>query len=202
MGIRLPSLILNAKHICKLHTRNQSDVPKGHMAVYVGEIQKKRFVVPISYLNHPSFQELLLQAEEEFGFNHPMGGLTIPCREDAFIGLTARLNGSWKKWSKEQSSTILVFLFFSKTIVASQCKNFNTILIEWEEIKNPSYHNSMYKWNSSLLTFKVIPQHRYSILRLSNHFLWLVFGRPVLDCTTLHLITLFEQVPTAISSLR
>ncbi|KAM7479392.1 hypothetical protein LguiA_027605 [Lonicera macranthoides] len=94
MGIRLPSLILNAKHICKLHTRNQSDVPKGHMAVYVGEIQKKRFVVPISYLNHPSFRELLLQAEEEFGFNHPMGGLTIPCREDAFIGLTAQLNCS------------------------------------------------------------------------------------------------------------
>ncbi|KAL0334637.1 UNVERIFIED_CONTAM: Auxin-responsive protein SAUR24 [Sesamum radiatum] len=42
-------------------------VPKGHFAVYVGENEKKRFIVPISYLNQSSFQELLCQAEEEFG---------------------------------------------------------------------------------------------------------------------------------------
>ncbi|CAN8327618.1 unnamed protein product [Cochlearia groenlandica] len=63
-------------------------VPKGHLAVYVGErIEKKRFVVPISYLNHPLFREFLNRAEEEFGFHHPMGGLTIPCREEAFLNL-------------------------------------------------------------------------------------------------------------------
>ncbi|KAG6779592.1 hypothetical protein POTOM_015985 [Populus tomentosa] len=61
------------------------DVPKGFLAVYIGEREKKRFVVPVSYLNEPSFQDLLTKAEEEFGFNHPMGGLTIPCREDKFI---------------------------------------------------------------------------------------------------------------------
>ncbi|KAI3911936.1 hypothetical protein MKW92_017302, partial [Papaver armeniacum] len=53
-----------------------------HCAVYVGETEKKRFIVPLSYLNHPSFQNLLSYAEEEFGFDHPMGGLTIPCNED------------------------------------------------------------------------------------------------------------------------
>ncbi|CBI17626.3 unnamed protein product, partial [Vitis vinifera] len=90
MGIRLPSVISNAKQILKL----QSDVPKGHFAVYVGEIQKKRFVVPISYLNHPSFQDLLQQAEEEFGFNHSMGGLTIPCKEETFIDLASQLSAS------------------------------------------------------------------------------------------------------------
>ncbi|CAN6848314.1 unnamed protein product, partial [Brassica oleracea var. botrytis] len=37
-------------------------------------IQKKRYVVPISYLNQPSFQALLSKSEEEFGFDHPMGG--------------------------------------------------------------------------------------------------------------------------------
>ncbi|CAB4319522.1 unnamed protein product [Prunus armeniaca] len=47
---------------------------------YVGESEKQRFVVPISFLNQPAFQELLSEAEEEFGFDHPMGGLTIPCR--------------------------------------------------------------------------------------------------------------------------
>ncbi|KGN61884.1 auxin-responsive protein SAUR21 [Cucumis sativus] len=92
MGIRLPSLLLNAKQILKKHV--QFDVPKGHIAVYVGDIQRKRFLVPISYLNHPTFMALLKRAEEEFGYNHPMGGLTIPCREDAFMDLTSRLHSS------------------------------------------------------------------------------------------------------------
>ena len=65
-------------------------VPKGYIAVYVGEDQKKRYVVPLTYLNEPAFQELLSMAEEEFGYEHPMGGLTIPCREDIFIDLTSR----------------------------------------------------------------------------------------------------------------
>ncbi|XP_022876755.1 auxin-responsive protein SAUR21-like [Olea europaea var. sylvestris] len=69
-----------------------ADVPKGHFTVYVGERERKRFVVPLSYLSESSFQELLSQAEEEFGFNHPMGGLTIPCREDIFLDLTSRLS--------------------------------------------------------------------------------------------------------------
>ncbi|KAK7312264.1 hypothetical protein VNO77_36015 [Canavalia gladiata] len=95
MGIRLPYMV-HAKQIFKStsqHVQNgkQSNVPKGHVAVYVGELQKKRFVVPISYLNHPLFLDLLNRAEEEFGFNHPMGGLTIPCKEDAFINLTSQL---------------------------------------------------------------------------------------------------------------
>ncbi|TYG37110.1 hypothetical protein ES288_D13G115900v1 [Gossypium darwinii] len=93
MGFRLPSVILHAKQVLKMQSRNQTDVPKGNIAVYVGEIQKTRFVVPISYLNHPSFVDLLNLAEEEFGFNHPMGGLTIPCDEDAFLHLTSQLHG-------------------------------------------------------------------------------------------------------------
>ncbi|XP_021900487.1 auxin-induced protein 15A-like [Carica papaya] len=98
MGIRLPSLIANAKQILTLQTRlsknYQTGVPKGHVAVYVGEeLEKKRFVVPICYLNHPSFQDLLSRAEEEFGFNHPMGGLTIPCQEHVFVSLFSQLQG-------------------------------------------------------------------------------------------------------------
>ncbi|KAH6789429.1 SAUR-like auxin-responsive protein family [Perilla frutescens var. frutescens] len=69
-----------------------AEVPKGHCAVYVGKNEKKRFVIPVTYLNHPSFQELLVQAEEEFGFHHPMGGLTIPCSEDLFVDLTSCLS--------------------------------------------------------------------------------------------------------------
>ena len=47
-----------------------------------GGIQKKHFVITISYLNHSSFQHKLSQAEDKFGFDHPMGGLTIPFREE------------------------------------------------------------------------------------------------------------------------
>ncbi|CAM8987304.1 unnamed protein product [Rhodiola kirilowii] len=71
MGIYLHCIISNAKQILKLQSlvssRNQLEVPKGHVAVYVGEIQMKRFVVPVTYLNHPSFAALLKRAEEEFG---------------------------------------------------------------------------------------------------------------------------------------
>ena len=73
-------------------TSKSSTIPKGYFAVYVGEDQKKRYVVPLSYLNEPAFQELLSMAEEEFGFEHPMGGLTIQCREDIFIDITSQLN--------------------------------------------------------------------------------------------------------------
>ncbi|CAA0807677.1 SAUR-like auxin-responsive protein family [Striga hermonthica] len=94
MAIRFHSLISTAKQFYKIQyllNKNQPDVPKGHLAVYVGKFQRKRYVVPITYLNHPSFQDLLHQAEEEFGFNHPMGGLTIPCSENVFVELTSRL---------------------------------------------------------------------------------------------------------------
>ena len=74
-----------------LGLQRSSNVPKGCVAVYVGEKQKKRFVIPVSYLNQPSFQDLLNQIEEEFGYEHPMGGLTIPCTEDVFLDITSRL---------------------------------------------------------------------------------------------------------------
>ncbi|MFQ6630318.1 hypothetical protein Gotur_007990 [Gossypium turneri] len=103
MGIRLPEMMLHAKqtirswshskHQCSYQRPSAVNVQKGHFAVYVGNEEKnKRFVVPISYLNHPLFQALLNQAEQEFGFDHPLGGLMVPCAEDEFINLTSRIN--------------------------------------------------------------------------------------------------------------
>ncbi|KHN11062.1 Auxin-induced protein 15A, partial [Glycine soja] len=54
---------------------------------------QKRFIIAISYLNLPSFQDLLSQAKEEFGYDHSIGGLTIPCSEDVFQHITSHLNG-------------------------------------------------------------------------------------------------------------
>uniref|UniRef100_A0A7N0T512 Small auxin up regulated protein n=1 Tax=Kalanchoe fedtschenkoi TaxID=63787 RepID=A0A7N0T512_KALFE len=93
MGFRL-SGVVQAKKLLRRSlsgSRQAADVPKGCFAVYVGE-NKARFVVPVAYLNQPAFQELLSHAEEEYGFDHPNGGLTIPCSEDEFSQLTSQLN--------------------------------------------------------------------------------------------------------------
>ncbi|KAK1426272.1 hypothetical protein QVD17_14942 [Tagetes erecta] len=56
------------------------DVKEGHFAVIAsGDYVERRFVIPIAYLRHPSFLELLERAVEEYGFDHE-GALTIPCR--------------------------------------------------------------------------------------------------------------------------
>ncbi|PQQ01342.1 auxin-induced protein 15A-like [Prunus yedoensis var. nudiflora] len=86
MGIRLADIVLHhAKHIVRRH--------KSCFAVYVGEEEEKtkRIVIPVSYLNRPSFQDLLSKAAEEFGFDHHrVGGLRIPCSERHFIDLLHR----------------------------------------------------------------------------------------------------------------
>ncbi|KVI04123.1 Auxin responsive SAUR protein [Cynara cardunculus var. scolymus] len=95
MTIFMPRII-QAKQILRRSLSNGSSntymaIPKGYFAVYVGDQEKKRFVVPIALLGQPAFQELLCQAEEKFGYNHPMGGFTIPCSKDMFIDLASRL---------------------------------------------------------------------------------------------------------------
>ncbi|CAH2055170.1 unnamed protein product [Thlaspi arvense] len=87
--------LFGAKKIFSGSVIGTSKAPKGFLAVYVGENQKKkqRYFVPVSYLNQPLFQDLLTTVEEEFGFDHPMGGLTIRCPEDTFISITTRIQG-------------------------------------------------------------------------------------------------------------
>ncbi|KAK9078182.1 hypothetical protein SSX86_002239 [Deinandra increscens subsp. villosa] len=95
MAIFLPRMI-QAKQILRRSfsngrsTSTSMNIPKGYFAVYIGEEEKRRFVVPVSLLSQQAFQELLHMAEEEFGYNHPMGNLTIPCSEDVFVNLAYR----------------------------------------------------------------------------------------------------------------
>ncbi|XVE69760.1 hypothetical protein DITRI_Ditri10aG0016900 [Diplodiscus trichospermus] len=63
-------------------SRIPSDVPAGHVVVCVGT-SCRRFVVRATYLNHPVFKKLLIQAEEEYGFTN-QGPLAIPCDESVF----------------------------------------------------------------------------------------------------------------------
>ncbi|KAL9254574.1 Auxin-responsive protein SAUR20-like protein [Drosera capensis] len=111
MGIKIPEIIPKAKgmirqksrrlsggHLPLSRTATMGDVPKGHLAVYVGLEYKNRFVVPIAYLKHPVFQDLLKAAEEEYGFDPPMGGLTLPCSEETFLDVTSDLGFNYKKF--------------------------------------------------------------------------------------------------------
>ncbi|PSS26366.1 Auxin-responsive protein [Actinidia chinensis var. chinensis] len=89
----LTSLKAKAKSLCSGYSGRGyvplgkvEPVPKGQMAVYVGGGDGDgvhRVVVPVIYFNHPLFGELLREAEEVYGYNHP-GGLTIPCRLSEF----------------------------------------------------------------------------------------------------------------------
>ncbi|KAG5060663.1 hypothetical protein JHK87_001692 [Glycine soja] len=67
-------------------------VPKGHLAVYVGEEdgEFRRVLIPVIYFNHPLFSDLLREAEKKFGFEHP-GGITIPCRLTEFERVKTRI---------------------------------------------------------------------------------------------------------------
>ncbi|KAM0049333.1 putative small auxin-up RNA [Helianthus debilis subsp. tardiflorus] len=79
MAIRMPRII-QARQILKLSLSNggstpaSMDIPKGYFALYVGEQEKKRFVVHVSILSEPRFQQLLHQSEQEFGSTIPWAG--------------------------------------------------------------------------------------------------------------------------------
>ena len=154
MAIRFQRII-PAKQILRriLPSLESTNVPKGHVPVYVGETQKKRFVIPISYLKHPSFQNLLSQAEEEFGFDHPLGGLTIPCREEAFIDLTYSLNCSWarrkiSKWMA--SSSRLSNTTYPKIQSQQFCITEKKVFLKWQRYSFLLFFCKAIGWQSNV----------------------------------------------------
>ncbi|XP_034601488.1 auxin-induced protein 15A [Setaria viridis] len=72
--------LLTRLHLARSRS-SPADVPRGHLAVYVGE-GRKRLVVPTACLSHPAFVTMLKRVEDEFGFDHRCGGLTIPCADE------------------------------------------------------------------------------------------------------------------------
>ncbi|CAN8229816.1 unnamed protein product [Cochlearia groenlandica] len=63
-------------------TDTTTSIPKGYLAVSVGK-EEKRYKIPTEYLSHQAFHVLLLEAEEEFGFQQA-GVLKIPCEVAMF----------------------------------------------------------------------------------------------------------------------
>ncbi|KAG8654573.1 hypothetical protein MANES_05G149700v8 [Manihot esculenta] len=81
--VRLRQLLRRWRNKARISAnRIPSDVPAGHVAICVGS-SCRRFVVRATYLNHPVFKKLLVQAEEEYGFTN-QGPLAIPCDETVF----------------------------------------------------------------------------------------------------------------------
>ncbi|RYR21865.1 hypothetical protein Ahy_B03g067170 [Arachis hypogaea] len=68
MGLRIPSIKRAAKTISK-----GLEVPKGYLTVYVGD-NMRQFL------------------KKKYGYDHPMGDLTILCSEDKFLRINSRLN--------------------------------------------------------------------------------------------------------------
>ncbi|XVE86442.1 hypothetical protein DITRI_Ditri18aG0034600 [Diplodiscus trichospermus] len=68
----------------------KAKVKKGWLAVEVGLEEDggfQRFVIPISYLYHPLFKQLLDKAHEVYGY-HTSGPLRLPCSTDDFLNLS------------------------------------------------------------------------------------------------------------------
>ncbi|KAK4434603.1 hypothetical protein Salat_0623100 [Sesamum alatum] len=100
--VRLRQLLRRWRKKASMAARlTPSDVPAGHVAVTVGS-SCKRYVVRATYLNHPVFKKLLVQAEEEYGFTNTGGPLAIPCDETLFEEILRYLA---RKESNVNSST-------------------------------------------------------------------------------------------------
>nr|AGQ56867.1 SAUR family protein 22 [Morus alba] len=85
--LQIPHIHLHHHDQKKDHHHHQElkDIPKGCLAVMVGSQgeEPQRFVIPVIYINHPLFMQLLKEAEEEYGFDQK-GPITIPCHVEEF----------------------------------------------------------------------------------------------------------------------
>ncbi|KAK8716356.1 hypothetical protein V6N13_043668 [Hibiscus sabdariffa] len=73
----------------------KAKVKKGWLAVEVGleddERGFRRFVIPISYLYHPLFEQLLDKAHQLYDYN-TTGPLKLPCSVDDFLHIKRRVD--------------------------------------------------------------------------------------------------------------
>ncbi|KAJ8639870.1 hypothetical protein MRB53_016564 [Persea americana] len=58
-------------------------MPTGFFAMYVGEEDHQRFVIPMDFLSHHLFKMLLEKAYNEYGFDQ-RNGLVVPCTVSLF----------------------------------------------------------------------------------------------------------------------
>ncbi|KAG4917081.1 hypothetical protein JHK87_054638 [Glycine soja] len=65
-------------------SKEDIQIRKGCLKIKVGQGEEQQKVtVPVNYLKHPLFVQLLKEAEEEYGFSQK-GTITIPCQVAEF----------------------------------------------------------------------------------------------------------------------
>lgn len=72
------------------HIKKHQIVPEGCFSIYVG-VQRQRFVIKTSCINHPLFKMLLEEAELEYGHNST-GPLVLPCDVEVFYKVLAEMD--------------------------------------------------------------------------------------------------------------
>ncbi|KAM0872035.1 hypothetical protein ACQ4PT_038993 [Festuca glaucescens] len=86
-------------------TSDTAAVPAGHVAV---RVEGGRFLVPLAHLSHPAFQELLRQAEEEYGFPPGASGpLALPCDEQRLRDVLRRVDSDGRRSFRADSRPLL-----------------------------------------------------------------------------------------------
>lgn len=105
----------NHDHDDEDHERKKEitrDIPKGCLVIKVGSEggEKERIVVPVNYLNHPLFAELLKEAEEEYGFAHE-GAIVIPCQLEQFRYVQALIDREINSLHHHHQHHLLVACF-------------------------------------------------------------------------------------------
>ncbi|KAF6174597.1 hypothetical protein GIB67_006249 [Kingdonia uniflora] len=91
-----------------LPTKSMKDVPKGFVAVYVGE-SRRRFVIPVSFFSLPYSRVLMERATEEYGFKQE-GGLRLPCDEEYFQDIMVRCYGKQFKKKDVSKGSVAVYV--------------------------------------------------------------------------------------------
>ncbi|KAJ4957463.1 hypothetical protein NE237_024574 [Protea cynaroides] len=95
-------------------------ISSGFLAVYVGP-ERKRFVIPIRFLNLPIFVSLLKKSAEEFGYQS-YGGLVLPCEVGFFKGLLKVLGKDEQRFRRLGLDD---FLMMSSEVGFDSCKEAN-----------------------------------------------------------------------------
>ncbi|KAF5810144.1 putative small auxin-up RNA [Helianthus annuus] len=96
MGVGEHFLIFHHQHD---HGMKKEDhkmkIPKGCMTVMVGQEdeEQKRFIIPVTYVNHPLFMELLNKEtdQDEYEFHH-QGPINIHCHVQDFCNIQGMIH--------------------------------------------------------------------------------------------------------------
>lgn len=92
----------------------KSKVKKGWMAIEVGLEEDggaTKFVIPISYLYHSLFNQLLDMAHEVYGY-HTSGPLRLPCSTNEFLQLRWQIERGNNKNHQQQHRHLPASLSF------------------------------------------------------------------------------------------